>query len=226
METIQELIDKAISLEDIDHIKSYKWKPSLFGRCFRAQYWARKGEAESNPVDRRTLRVFKAGKLFHDFVQGLLGGQREVLIESDDVKGYADVVRDNEVVDIKSQHSKAFWYMAKYKAPGDVIADKYPNWLQVMYYARELKKEFGRLIFVSKDDLCIKEFVQPFDEYWLEQIDTELRQLRHNWALQELPSAKPRCYMDKDGKSKECGYCNFRDKCAEIEARNEKNVAD
>ena len=146
VETIQNLVDTAIALEDKDHISSGKFNPSLFGCCYRRQYWKRKGEVPSNPFDARTLRVFKAGKLFHDFVQNLLISKeilnslenksraspaKEVLVESEDVKGYADVVRDNEIVDIKSQHSKAFWYMSKFKGD-DIKKEKYPNWLQVM----------------------------------------------------------------------------------------------
>ncbi len=221
-DTIQQLIDKAISLEDAGHIKSHKFKPSLFGRCYRLQYWARKGEKESNPVDSRQKRVFKAGKLFHDFVQGLLGGEIEVLVENNDVKGYADLVRENEVVDIKSQHSRAFWWMSKKNM--DIRKEKYPNWLQVGYYARELKKPFMRLVFVSKDDLCINEYVQPLDDYWLEAIEDELHCLRYHWDKQGLPAADPRCFINKDGKSKECGYCSWLKLCNKIEGHTDSKA--
>lgn len=216
MFTIQEMIDKTLAEKDKNHISSHKWKPSKFGYCFRNQYWSRKGEPESNPSDFRSMRVMFAGKLFHDFVQNLLGGEKEVKVESEDIKGFADLVRDNEVIDIKSQHSKAFWYMSKFKGD-DIKKEKYPNWLQVMYYARELKKNFGRLVFVSKDDLCINEYVQPLDDYWLKQLNTELCALRYLWKKQELPSALPRCFISKDGKSKECQYCNFLGTCNELE---------
>ena len=102
-------VDKALKLRNKDHISSHKWKPSKFGYCFRNQYWSRKGEVESNPSDSRQIRVMFSGQLFHNFVQGLLGDvEIEVKIECEDVKGFTDIVRGNEVVDIKSQHSKSF----------------------------------------------------------------------------------------------------------------------
>ncbi len=173
MRTIQQLIDE--SLVRGKRVRSGKYSPSSFGRCFRQQFWNRKDEPQTNPPDERALRIFQAGSLFHDFVQQLLmkdnSYEIEVWIESNDVKGCADMVSDNEVVDIKSQHSKAFWWMTKSK---DIKKDKYTNWLQVMYYTRELHKEFGRLVFISKDDLCIQEYVQPLDHYWLSEIKEEL----------------------------------------------------
>lgn len=223
MKPIQQLINEGLVRGE--HKRSGKWSPSSFGRCYRNQYWNRLDKPQSNPLDARTLRVFKAGGLFHDFVQRLLIEKNkyevEVLVESADVKGFADMVSENEVVDIKSQHSKAFWYMAKIKTDEQVKKDKYPNWLQVLYYTRELHKEFGRLVFISKDDLCIKEYVQPLDDFWLNQLEEELSVLRAIWVAQNLPPASPRCFIGKDGKSRECNYCNYRDLCKQTEKKNE-----
>ena len=217
METIQQLIDNALIKPD--RVRSGKWNPSSFGMCFRQQYWNRKDETPSNPPDAQQIRVFAAGQLFHDFVQNLicptLNDGREVLIESDDVKGFADIVMDNEVIDIKSQHSKSFWYMNK--KGGDIKKEKYANWLQVLYYARELGKKFGRLVFVSKDDLCIQEYVQPLDDYWLKQIDAELTALRYLWKKDELPPALPRCEPNAKGEYWQCEYCKFKDRCINLE---------
>lgn len=222
MKTVQQLIDEALVREP--RKGSGKWVPSLFGRCYRLQYFNRKVEPQTNPLDKRTLRVFKAGNFFEAFVKDLIirDGSGWVdcgktPIESDDVLGYADLVCDNEVADMKSQHSKSFWWMTKTK---DIKKDKYTNWLQVLYYTRELKKQFGRLVFVSKDDLCIQEYVQPLDDYWLRQIEAELCALRYLWKKQELPPANPRCFMKKDGSSNECEYCNWSDKCKLLEKEN------
>jgi hypothetical protein len=217
MKSVQRLIDDALVRPD--RIRSGKWNPSSFGMCFRQQFWNRKNEIPSNPPDERAMRVFAAGQLFHDFVQGLIckdGSDiaKEVLVESDDVKGFADIVSNNEVVDIKSQNSQAFWYMNKKNA--DIKKEKYANWLQVLYYARELKKNFGRLVFISKDDLCIKEYVQPLDDYWLKQIDAELAALRYLWKKDELPPALPRCEPNKAGEYWQCEYCKYKDKCTNI----------
>ncbi len=212
--TIQALIDKALAPKP--RVRSGKWNPSSFGYCYRSQYWNRMDEPKSNPPDARSMRVMQAGKLFHDFVQNLMGDvETEVSVESDDVKGFADIVRGNEVVDIKSQHSKSFWWMNKKAC--DIREEKYGNWLQVLYYARELGRGFGRLVFVSKDDLCIKEYVQPLDDYWLDGINLELTALRYLWKKQELPPASPRCKPAKAGTYWHCEYCNWKDKCNLLE---------
>lgn len=211
--SVQSLIDDKLNIKS-DHKRSGKWSPSQFGGCLRKQFYHRKDEPQSNPPDSRSLRVFKAGDLFHDFVQSLLidkGYQSEVLIETDDVKGFADLVNHDEVADIKSVHSKSFWYMTK---TDNIKEEKYHNWLQVMWYAIELKKQYARLVFVSKDDLCIQEYRLEVDNYWRKEVSKELDTLRKVWVEGVLPEAKPRLFgKDKNGTPKECSYCNWLDKC-------------
>ena len=219
--TIQSLVDQALAERDKDHVSSHKWNPSKFGYCYRNQFYKRKGTPESNPSTARSKRVFGAGQLFHDFVQSLICNketcQKEVLIECEDVKGYADIVRENEVVDIKSVHSKSFWWLAKKNC--DIKKEKYGNWLQVGYYARELHKSFCRLVLISKDDLCVNEYVQPLDEYWELCISDELSTLRMLWSQEILPAAAPRCIPNKDGTCWQCNplYCNWSSLCRQTE---------
>ena len=221
--SVQELIDATLEPKE-KRARSGKWSPSSFGKCFRNQYWNRL-DIESEPIDSRTLRVFKAGNLFHDFVQGLLINetvQKEVLVECEDVKGYADLVNTTEVIDIKSQHSQAFWHRKKeLKASKDeeksIKSMFFNNWLQVAYYATQLNKPFCRLVFVSKDDLCIAEYKQEVSGYWTEQVNKELSTLRQYWLDKKLPSASPRLYKQKDGSFKECYYCQFQKHCKEVE---------
>lgn len=216
---LQQKIDEALLKEQEerkDRVRSMKWKPSMLGRCYRAHFWARKSEPESNPVDTRTLRVFAVGKLFHTFVQGFLPNtQVEVKVEDENIMGYADVVGDDVVYDIKSQHSKSFWYSKK--SGYDVKKEKYTNWLQVMLYAKMLGKKFGCLMFVSKDDLCIEEYVLALSD-WEAEVDKELKILNDFWAAGELPPAVPRCYNGK-----ECQYCSYLDKCKEYEGQLKTN---
>ena len=207
---IQDLIDKALEPKE-KKPRSGKWSPSSFGRCYRYQYWLRKDEPVINPPDARVLRVFKSGSLFHNFVQGLVAGDKEVEIETDDVKGYADIVNDEEVVDIKSQHSYSFWH--RKKEENNIKEKLYPNWLQVMWYCQVLNKKRGRLVFVSKDDLCIQEYMQDNDEYWKGEVSKELTKLRLYWQADKLPPAQPRAYKDKLGDPQECKYCLWKDKC-------------
>lgn len=224
MKTIEQLIDDA--LQPKPRQRSGKFSPSSFGQCYRQQYWNRKNETKSNPADSRSLRVFAAGQLFHDFVQGVImsNGQKfekEVCVDTQpDILGFADLVGENEVIDIKSQHSKSFWWMNKKNA--DIKKEKYGNWLQVMYYATELKKDFARLVFVSKDDLCIQEYVQPCDYYWQEELRHEIFNLQTIWDEQKLPPALPRCEKKKDGTYWMCEYCNFYDLCVKIEKQEDR----
>ncbi|MAF43221.1 MAG: hypothetical protein CMI54_03500 [Parcubacteria group bacterium] len=192
--------------------RSGKWNPSKFGRCYRMQYWYRKGEAITNPPDERSLRRFKVGNLFHDFVQGFIPNKNtEVMVKEHDVIGFADIVEDDCVSDIKSQHSRAFHYMER--DGYDIKVEKKEMWLQVMYYARRLGKKRGRLIFVSKDDLCMAEY-EDFVSRWEEKIQLELDTLRSFWDNSNLPPAEPRAYFDKKKEVyKECDYCMYKDKC-------------
>jgi hypothetical protein len=221
VKTYQQLIDDSLIPKERE--RSGKWNPSSFGMCYRQQFWNRKNEPKSEPIDERTLRIFKAGQLFEDFVVGLLpkdnGYQFQVKVETDDILGYADIVSENEVADCKSVHSKSFWWMTKSQ---DIKKDKYHNWLQVMYYATELNKQFGRLVFVSKDDLCIQEYVQPVDDYWKREINAEIATLRFLWDSDILPKAEPRCTPKVDKRTGEitywqCSYCSFLTLCLKTE---------
>lgn len=209
---IQELIDQALMPKE-EHKSSGKISPSSMGQCYRRIYWKRNQEPESNPIDNRVRRVFKAGNLFHDFVQNVIlnsfkGWEKEVICSDDDVMGYADLVNRElgEVADIKSQHSRKFWYNNKEIEQGKNIRDMfYNNWLQIFTYCYILNLKSGRIVFVSKDDLCIQEYALPFDCYWQDEVDKEIKAIK---SLKELPEAKPRLYNGK-----ECEYCQYKDKC-------------
>jgi len=174
---LQERIDQALQAEQDSRsgIGSGKWKPSMLGRCYRAHYWARADEPRTNPPDARALRVFKAGHLFHDFAQGFFPlDQKEIKVENEDILGFADLVGEDIVRDIKSQHSRAFWYMQKKNC--DIKKEKFTNWLQVAVYGKILNKPRISLVFISKDDLTIAEYVD-FTNNWIETVDNEIRRL-------------------------------------------------
>jgi hypothetical protein len=211
--TVQQLVDESLVRKD-KHISSGKINPSQMGKCYRAQYWYRKGEEPSNPPDARTLRVFKVGNIFHDYIEGFFPEhQKEVEFETEDVKGRVDILLDDEVVELKSQHSRAFWHMQKEEY--DINKGKETNILQLMTGAYFLKKPKGRLVFISKDDLCINEY-GFFLTNWEEKVKTELNILRQIWDSDSLPDAIPRAYLDAKGISGECAYCSYRDKCKQF----------
>ena len=214
---LQELINKSLRGQDEkkkDRVRSGKFSPSMLGMCYRKQILNRANVPQSNPPDDRSLRVFKCGQLFHDFVQSFIDENKciEVHCESEDFNGFADIVTEDTVYDIKSVHSKSFWYSKK---PGyDVKKEKFNNWLQLAYYADVLKKEKMVLVFISKDDMCIEEYEQPLHDWQIELVK-EFTNLKTQWDKKpELPPAEPRTKWD-------CGYgsnrCQYYNHCKEIE---------
>jgi len=221
--SIQELIDKQLVSEQESRTtreRSGLWNPSMFGCCYRRQWFNRTNTLPSDPFDNRTLRVFKAGNLFEKFVIDLYliqnpTAQTQVLIKTEDICGYADLVEEEIVSDIKSQHSKSFWYMTKSE---DIRKDKYNNWLQVMWYAWELQLPKGKLCFISKDDLCIQEYIQDFEDgYWIDELAKEMANLTLVWK-EEMPKPKPRLYgKNKDDTPRECGWCLWKTLCFKLQ---------
>jgi CRISPR/Cas system-associated exonuclease Cas4 (RecB family) len=209
----QDIIDNALIAEQAvkaTRIRSGKFSPSSFGRCYRMQYWNRKNEPQSNPVGVEALRRFKVGNIIHQYAQGFFpNAQKEVMINLPDVIGFADIVLDNEVIDIKSCRSFEFKTFANPNY--DIKVGKFQNCLQVCAYAHFLGKPFARLIFIEKDALDSKEFVIETKDLAVELKD-ELEILRGQWANGVLPPASPRAYGGK-----ECSYCNYKDKCFVIE---------
>lgn len=217
--SIQKLIDNALTKEQEEkskRIRSGKFSPSSFGKCYRAQYWNRKNEPVTNPPSAEALRRFKVGNIIHSFVQGFFpNAQREVLVLSgDDMVGYADIVLPDEVIDIKSCRSYEFKTFAK--KDYNIREGKFQNCLQVATYALFLNRPRARLIFIEKDALDSKEFVLETKDFE-EVIKEELEILRGFWKQDKLPAPLPRAYGGK-----ECGYCSFKNKCEKLEGKTTK----
>lgn len=217
-ETLTNLIDKHLLAEqekNKSRERSGLFNPSMFGRCFRAQRYNQQNIIPSNPIDVRTLRIFAVGDLFHDFAQQFLPAhQVEVeVVYPGLLRGFADIVTEDAVYDIKSQHSQAFWYMQK--TDYDIATERKPNILQVMCYAMLLKKPEGRLVFISKDDLCMEEY-SFITAQWMPLVEEELNTLAEINRTVPLPEPIPRAYGKdkKTGNPNECHkYCPWRDMC-------------
>jgi hypothetical protein len=216
--SIQQQIDDFLRKKNEDRSKrerSGKLSPSTFGKCFRCQYWYYHNETPSNPPDERTMRVFACGDLFHNYVKSFMQADFEVKVEDARIKGYADAVTNDEVYEIKSQHSRAFWYMEKELQTKTIEEIKPENILQGTCYCIMMNKQFLHLVYISKDDLCIKEFKILVNDEMKKNVNNEINTLKN---LVDLPSASPRLYgKDKDGNPKECGYCNYKDKCFKLQ---------
>ena len=212
MSTIAETLDAWLQSERVkDKAERRKGciSPSSLGQCYRRQYWTRRGEVESNPIPLETLRVFKAGDLTHELIQSLYPeAMREVeVVLDDDVYGHADLVFEDEVVDIKSCGSFQFKKFAKMTA--EQFAEEKPDYvLQVCAYAYALKKPVGRLCLVNKESWEINDTLAFSLTNFRSRVEAELSRLREIWFVGELPKAEPRLY-----KGKECTYCAYQTKC-------------
>jgi len=214
--TIQQQIDDFLRRQNEDRQgrqRSGKLSPSSFGRCYRYQWWHWHNETQTNPPDERARRVFACGDLFHDYIKKFIEADFEVLAENEYIKGYADAVTKDEVIEIKSQHSKSFWHMSEDLKTKTISEIRSENVLQGAAYCMLLGKPFLRLVYVSKDDLCINEFKINVTNGLKQKVTDEVNALR---GFVELPEAEPRAFgFSRDGKPKECEYCPYLNKCKE-----------
>ena len=225
MTSIQALIDNELSIKE-QRIRSGKYSPSLLGGCYRRQYYNRIDEPKSEDIDNRSLRVFACGDLFHDFVQKLLVKNNpevktEVMCEDDDFKGFADIVNGDEVADIKSMHSFGFHYL-KDQTVDYIRKEKANNFLQCALYCKLLGKKLIRIVWVSKDDLCIQEALDEYFPYWAGLLDEEITKLQWYWKEKTLPPPEPRLYgVDKKTKKpRECSFCSWKTTCEKTNAKS------
>ena len=221
MELQQRFDEYLIEQDRLDKLKrkSGVISPSSLCQCYRRQFWTRQGIEPSNPLDIETLRVFAIGKHLHQTIQMAFDNAQaevEVTINSD-VYGHADLVFDDEVVDIKSCGT---WQFKKFeKMTAEQFAEEKPDYvLQVIAYAMGLKKGVGRVALVSKETGAILSFAF-LTNVFRGRVEAELSALRGFWFGGELPPAKPVLYRQKDGTFKECEYCQFRDKCEILEGK-------
>lgn len=209
MKSIQAIIDESIALavqqREENRVPSGKFSPSMLGRCFRAQIYKRRNEPTTNPPDERTLRVFTVGHIFHKWLQDLIPAQHEVEVNTEHFRGFADTVTEDEIIDYKTVHSRQFFHMDK--KDYDIHKEKKTNILQLIFYVLQLGKKSGRLVFVDKDSLCVRER-GFFPEKWKEELQKEMDILIKHWESASLPDAEPRAYAGK-----ECKYCGWADKC-------------
>ena len=220
---LEELLKNSLLKEQEDRKlrqRSGKFNPSSFGFCFRRQIWNRANVEPSNPPDLKGLIIFRVGKWYHDGLESVLPEhQTEVEVSEYDVRGFADIVLADEVIDLKSIRE---WGFKKIKdlRDAEIFEQKPESVIQVCYYAMVLGKPTARLIYIAKDSHAVKEFELNVEDF-ADVINDELIILRGHWKIYQesnnfehkhiLPKAAARLYGGK-----ECNYCQFRDKCQEV----------
>lgn len=190
------------------------WHPSKLGSCLTGAYLERLGVKPDEDFDERTLRVFSVGKMMEEWLVNLVKEsgikcEEQVRIELPEynVTGYADLVVDREgqkeIYEVKSKHSKSFWYMEK-KGQGAQEQHR----MQLWTYLKALNIEKGRIVYISKDDLAILEFPVLLGDIVLgDKTTTELSTLNRAWK-EKLP---PKPVGDlEDWRAK---YCRWHKQC-------------
>jgi hypothetical protein len=87
-----------------------------------------------------------------------------------------------------------------------------------MWYAMELKKRYGEVCFISKDDLCIQEYRFEVEGYWKCEVLKEIATLEAFWNGNELPKPEPRLFISAKSPRKECEtYCPYLNKCYKLQ---------
>jgi len=208
---IQQFINEAVN-EKREKKEITSWHISKLGSCLRGIYYERLGVKPDKEFDDRTLRVFSVGKMFEswliDKIKDKVKIEEQVRVEDKKlgVSGYADFVAEvdgvKKVYEVKSKHSRSFWYMKKRGKP------QRQHEYQLWTYLYLLGIDRGSLIYLSKDDLAILEYpVLLADEKLKGEVMTEIKLLNEAWKKKD-PSLLP-LYEDKDWRSKYCRYHSY-----------------
>ena len=150
---LQRIINEAVK-EKRENKEISSWHISKIGSCPRGVYLERQGLKPDEDFSDRQLRVFSVGKHFEEWFVGLLQGREGVKAETQvrvedkrlGVSGYADLLLETQegkkVYEIKTQHSKSFWYYDNQKKPQD--HHRYQLWM----YLYLLGVEEGSIVYL------------------------------------------------------------------------------
>jgi len=196
-----------------DRKGSGKIKPSGLGQCYRRQIYAIRQEEVTNPPDITSVKRMLLGTVVHETIQKAYAKtEKEILVQNDNIKGYADIVGDDYVSDIKTVSPYAYKWVTKPDI--DIAEEKKDHWLQVATYGLYLNKPKIRLAFVNTGNLNqIKEFEQLTKD-WHSKVEKEIDKVVCLLGFKGLPDGIPRLYgVDKEGEPRECQYCNYSTLC-------------
>lgn len=184
--TIQKLINEAVS-QNKEPRKQTSWHASSLGSCLTAAYLIRAGIAKKE-FDEKALRVFSAGKMFEDWLIGLLSKgakkfetQKRIEWKKYNLTGFADLVINGLVYEIKTINSFGFKFLREGGA-------KEQHKMQLWCYLKCLKKKEGRIIYLEKDTLAVMEFVIKATDPIKEKVEQELAILNRAWEEKLPPS--------------------------------------
>ena len=207
---IRPLIDEHLKVKS-EQVRSYGdyWSASSAGYCMRLNIMRRLGVPRVPEIQEgweRTTRVFEAGHIFHDWIQGVtkdagLSIASEVELQDEDlmVRGHFDdliKIKDKLILyDYKTAHSKSFEY-----AKGRPISHYHKMQLGTYMYMLRQRKTLlhakydgveklteARILKISKDDLRMSEDVLEWSSELEKEVVGYWRTLNGYWKNKTLP---------------------------------------
>ena len=152
----------------------------------------------------------------HAFIQSFYPEECcEVKYEDDNFKGFADIVEEDHIHDIKTVDTKQFNQICSNKY--SIYQNKEYCILQTGFYALKMKNDRFYIDFVDREEMArsgsihIKsfEFDMPFHT---QMIEKEVDKLIESWynvtTKGELPEVLPRMYFGH-----ECSSCEYKNEC-------------
>jgi hypothetical protein len=227
VESIQTLLDERLIKEQKESTREKIASPSCLGNCIR-KLMLMERNFSYRPLRVETLRTFKAGYLFEDFVLNTLDKtgklvERQLKVEYRGIKGTLDSVAslngENVLFDVKSAKMSSFKYKQN-EGPGEDYE------YQLSFYHLALSKRMklsnvARLFFVEKENLMIFECpVMCLDHY--KKVDDKITLIDKARQNKELPAERDTskksypCYS-VNSKFKTCTrYCDYSQNCPKI----------
>ena len=207
---LKELIDKFYLDKQKDKEQRHFYITDA-GKCPRAIFFKFKN-APREEMDANILRMFDHGDYIHQLIMKPLLSIRDVHVVASEVNippqvlisGRADAIisdgADLYVLDIKSMNSMVFRNLEEPKGE---------NINQVQLYMHYFKVKKGILLYVSKDNQELKEFIFEYDPALCRGLLKGLESLKVKIEKNIIP---PR--IDGYPDDWQCKYCSFREICA------------
>jgi len=189
---------------------------SSAAKCIRALYYDATLDKET-VIEPRIKRVFENGDFFHRRLMSVLFRLKDVRVVAGEIKvpanefvrGTCDAIigleDENFVLDFKSINDSGFKFL---KAP------KQEHVIQLGLYIYYFKLKRGLIIYESKDNQELKEFLiditDPQTAKLLDDTFTKIGYLTNCIKSKTLPT-KPEFDVSEQWR---CNYCNYKEECA------------
>ena len=204
---LREIIDKFYLDRQKDR-EQYHFYITDAGKCPRAIFFKFKNIPKEK-MNAQILRLFDTGDYLQMqilnslFSMGVVRASEIKIPPQELISGRADaiVTLENElyVVDFKSMNSMIFRKLTE---------PKEENVNQLQLYMHFFKIPKGILLYISKDDLGLKDFVVKYDKNRAEKLLKDLADLKVKIDNNIVP-ANP--FVDKN--NWQCRYCQFKEIC-------------